>query len=290
MSITPYKKETKLNITNFFEFENKPFLIIVDNDKKIWFKGVDVARILDYADPSDIIYRNVSKKYRIKFVDMKISNSIRYREIHPSTTFIDEPGLYRLIIRSNMPKAEKFTDWVVEEVLPSIRKTGQYSLENEEIEYLIKINEKFLEMMAEKDKLLSKKDEMIEQCVATVNNTQNTLNKVLPHYSPLAKNVDKTNTFVIIEKNKPDEKYQYYAIRIQFGSLQNRLNELKQRYPNFQILLQLDNDPNAVKLYNLMKEEFEGNHFNTNISKNRLIHTIYSIYSDIFKKVKLGQK
>ena len=43
-------------------------------------------------------------------------------------TFINEPGLYRLIMRSNMPKAEDFTDWVCGEVLPSIRKTGKYSL------------------------------------------------------------------------------------------------------------------------------------------------------------------
>ncbi|WP_334310648.1 Bro-N domain-containing protein [Dolichospermum circinale] len=49
--------------------------------------------------------------------------------------FINEPGLYQLVMRSNLPSAEKFQDWVFEEVLPSIRKTGSYGAkENSELE------------------------------------------------------------------------------------------------------------------------------------------------------------
>lgn len=44
-----------------------------------------------------------------------------------SVTFINEPNLYRLIFRSNKPQAQAFADWVYEEVLPSIRKTGAYA-------------------------------------------------------------------------------------------------------------------------------------------------------------------
>ncbi len=42
------------------------------------------------------------------------------------TNFINEPNLYRLIFRSNKPEAQKFANWVYEEVLPQIRKTGKY--------------------------------------------------------------------------------------------------------------------------------------------------------------------
>ncbi|HDL6201811.1 TPA: hypothetical protein PXI00_002517, partial [Mannheimia haemolytica] len=45
-------------------------------------------------------------------------------------TFINEPNLYRLIIKSRKPEAEKFEAWVFEEVLPQIRKTGKYTLQN----------------------------------------------------------------------------------------------------------------------------------------------------------------
>lgn len=45
-----------------------------------------------------------------------------------AVTFINEPNLYRLIFRSNKPQAQAFADWVYDEVLPSIRKTGTYSV------------------------------------------------------------------------------------------------------------------------------------------------------------------
>ena len=44
------------------------------------------------------------------------------------TIFVNEAGLYKLIFRSNKPKAEEFANWVCEEVLPSIRKTGGYGV------------------------------------------------------------------------------------------------------------------------------------------------------------------
>ena len=44
-----------------------------------------------------------------------------------SKIFVDEPNLYRCIFQSRKPEAEKFQDWVTEEVLPEIRKTGSYT-------------------------------------------------------------------------------------------------------------------------------------------------------------------
>ena len=48
--------------------------------------------------------------------------------LDPQTSIIPERDLYRLIIKSKLPSAEKFENWVVSEVLPSIRKTGSYSV------------------------------------------------------------------------------------------------------------------------------------------------------------------
>ena len=44
------------------------------------------------------------------------------------TNFISESGLYTLILRSNKPEAKKFKRWITHEVIPSIRKTGSYSI------------------------------------------------------------------------------------------------------------------------------------------------------------------
>ncbi|KIX29324.1 antirepressor [Mannheimia haemolytica] len=46
------------------------------------------------------------------------------------TSFINEPNLYRIIFRSEKPVAKEFQNWVFEEVLPQIRKTGKYALQN----------------------------------------------------------------------------------------------------------------------------------------------------------------
>ena len=43
--------------------------------------------------------------------------------------FLTESGMYKLVFKSNKPKAEKFTDWVTDEVLPAIRKEGKYEID-----------------------------------------------------------------------------------------------------------------------------------------------------------------
>lgn len=66
---------------------------------------------------------------------------------------IDEPGLYKLIMRSSKPEAERFQDWVTEEVIPQIRATGSYSIENPK--KLIAL------ALVEAQKILAEKDEQL---------------------------------------------------------------------------------------------------------------------------------
>ena len=73
--------------------------------------------------------------------------------------FINEQNLYRLIMRSDKPIAEPFQDWVCEEVLPTIRKTGSYNLPSYQISDPIKRAEKWIEEEKERQKLLEKLEE-----------------------------------------------------------------------------------------------------------------------------------
>ncbi|EGP02427.1 hypothetical protein AAUPMG_12896, partial [Pasteurella multocida subsp. multocida str. Anand1_goat] len=50
-----------------------------------------------------------------------------------SMIYINEPNLYRLIIKSRKPEAEPFETWVFEEVLPQIRKTGKYEVQSQQL-------------------------------------------------------------------------------------------------------------------------------------------------------------
>ena len=80
----------------------------------------DVAKILGYADPAKTISTKVKDKHK-GVTKMVTPGGIQ------SVTILEEPGIYKLVFGSKLPSAEKFQDWVFEEVLPAIRKTGQYN-------------------------------------------------------------------------------------------------------------------------------------------------------------------
>lgn len=84
---------------------------------QVLFCGSDIAQALGYAVPRKALAdhcKGVLKRNTLTNGGMQ------------EMSFIPEPDLYRLVFRSKLPSAEKFTDWVAGEVLPAIRRTGQY--------------------------------------------------------------------------------------------------------------------------------------------------------------------
>lgn len=94
---------------------------IVTEDGEPMFCGVDVAKVLGYKKPSDAITNNC------KFV-ISIFLELTNKGGGTNVKFISESDLYRMIMRSSKPEAERFQDWVVEEVLPAIKRTGKYEI------------------------------------------------------------------------------------------------------------------------------------------------------------------
>ncbi|MCA1971740.1 MAG: Bro-N domain-containing protein [Caenispirillum sp.] len=88
-------------------------------DGEPWFVAKDIADVLGYANPQKAV-RDHCKGARPVGVNESFT-------LDPQTTVIPERDLYRLIMRSKLPAAERFEDWVVGEVLPTIRKTGRYA-------------------------------------------------------------------------------------------------------------------------------------------------------------------
>ena len=103
-----------------FPRTNQKVRVFVDPDGTLWFLAIDVCRELRYSNGPDAIKRHCKKDGIAK---RDIVDTLGKRQ---EATVINEANLYRLIIRSNAPNAEPFQDWVSEEVLPSIRKTGSY--------------------------------------------------------------------------------------------------------------------------------------------------------------------
>ena len=91
-------------------------------DGVAWFAGKDVATALGYRDTKYAVKMHVAKEDRKQWRIPTPSSGLQ------EAIIINESGLYSLVLSSKLPAAQQFKHWVTAEVLPSIRKTGSYSL------------------------------------------------------------------------------------------------------------------------------------------------------------------
>lgn len=96
-----------------FNFNGHDLPVIDVNGRPV-FHGLIVCKLLGYADPSAAL-RKVPHAERAIRPWKDASNPLR------NTTFVNEPGLYRLIFGSHLPGAEEFKTWVFETVIPAYR-------------------------------------------------------------------------------------------------------------------------------------------------------------------------
>ena len=112
-------------------FKNEEFgeirMIMINNEP--WFVGKDVAEILGYVDTNKAISMHVDEDDKL---NDKTASSLGQR----GGWFINESGLYSLILSSKLPTAKKFKRWVTSEVLPTIRKHGAYMTDEKAFDVL----------------------------------------------------------------------------------------------------------------------------------------------------------
>jgi len=98
---------------------------VIDADGEPWFVGKDVAEVLGYSDADKAVRDHCKSLKLFKPADLA---GLGFESPPPrGLNFIPERDVYRLVMRSKLPAAERFEDWVVGTVLPTIRKTGSYS-------------------------------------------------------------------------------------------------------------------------------------------------------------------
>lgn len=112
-------KNNKLQIFNHEQFGEIRTMMMPDG--QVGFVGKDVAKVLGYKNPSNALVAHVDEDDKTSYL-IQVSGS-NYKA---NTTFINESGLYALVLSSKLPKAREFKHWVTSEVLPQIRKTGGY--------------------------------------------------------------------------------------------------------------------------------------------------------------------
>ena len=94
----------QLNITNY----------IIDNNNKIWFNAKNILNILEYRDSKKSLKIFINKNDKLQFKDIILLYKIKY---HPQTTFINEHGLYNLLLKSKMEKAKDISKIITTSLL-----------------------------------------------------------------------------------------------------------------------------------------------------------------------------
>ncbi|WP_040931822.1 phage antirepressor KilAC domain-containing protein, partial [Paenibacillus larvae] len=107
-----------MNQLQVFNFTGKDVRVIM-KDGQPWWLAKDICSVLDHSDVSMAVKRLDE--------DEKLTQTLFVSGQNRNVWFVNEPGLYSLILTSRKPEAKQFKRWVTHEVLPAIRKTGMYA-------------------------------------------------------------------------------------------------------------------------------------------------------------------
>ena len=140
-----------MNEVQLFNFENHEVRSLLINSEP-WFVGRDVAEVLGYKKPENAIANHVDDDDKTTTLIQGIGSNYKSK-----TMIINESGLYCLVLSSKLPSAKKFKRWVTSEVLPALRKTGQYQVKE------LSGSELMAKALIEAQSVLAAKDKQIEE-------------------------------------------------------------------------------------------------------------------------------
>lgn len=134
-----------------------------DVNGDVWFCGMDVCNALGYENGRDAVATHVDRD------DVAKRYAIDSMGRQQQLTFINESGVYSLIFGSKQERAKAFKKWVTSDVLPSIRKTGQYAMSTPsyKIENAIARAQRWIEeqqeaqKLAEENRILNKENKVL---------------------------------------------------------------------------------------------------------------------------------
>lgn len=139
-----------MNEVQLFNFESHEVRSLLLNNEP-WFVGKDVAEALGYSKARNAIATHIDSEDK---KDAPIQGTLGGVQ---EMTVINESGLYSLVLSSKLPSAKKFKRWVTSEVLPALRKTGQYQVKE------LSGSELMAKALIEAQSVLAAKDKQIEQ-------------------------------------------------------------------------------------------------------------------------------
>lgn len=159
-------------------------LKIMISDEKVYFPATACAKVLGYKNPQEAIRSHCKGVRELRTPTAGGNQKMK---------FIPEGDLYRLIIRSNLPAAERFECWVFDEVLPELRKNKSYGLELQQI-------------------VSATVKEMLKEVLPLIENSQNKTkrNRANGKIDRLPMNIRNKVTRMIFEENSTYEEISLY--------------------------------------------------------------------------------
>jgi prophage antirepressor-like protein len=143
--------DTVIDIFNNTLIYNKNKIdFIIDIENNIWFKFISISKLLKYKSPRDALRDLVNKEDK-QFLK-KIKTLVKTND-HPNTIFVNEKGLYSFLIKSRMKNAKDFQLWLINDVLPNLRKYGKYEM-NKKIKLKLKNLNKKIKLLEKNNKVL----------------------------------------------------------------------------------------------------------------------------------------
>lgn len=290
------------DITLSFDDEKKIFINnngkhirIIYKDGEPWFYGKDLCEMLGITarTTKKETLDSLDEEFTIKYKNIKCSeNPNTFKGIQKTEIFVNEAGFYELMASKSSKIGKKFRKWIFGEVLPSLRKHGEY-----------KIKKYYQKEIQTRDKKI---DELINICKK--NNID--INKVVQQNKQIISKMDKIipkvpfnmennqlKQHVIIYKIN-NNNCDFYCMRIQNRNLKKTKKKLTDKYDVVDEFVKLSDEPNPIKFKNelfkylnkkINKFEnfyFECNHnkFSTNVKNIVLKNLIMRCHEKYRKK------
>lgn len=242
------RKKFVIDKTSSFEC----YILVINNSKgkeEFWFKGRDIAEFLEYRRPHKAIIDHVKLKWKSSWLKLKKflkeePTDIPYNwQLH--TIFIAVPGLFALITRSKKPEAEKFTDWICEEILPYMQTKETYISPNISPN---NISNTRLEMMLD---TLQKRD---EQLVSLVNVNTKLCMRMLEDRPKIAIIPEKkTLQHELHVYNNRNYTHEYIFVRAQKRNIPFATKRYDEK-ENYEKIFHKKGIPNGINVLNRIKE------------------------------------
>jgi prophage antirepressor-like protein len=122
--------------------DNEVYIAFHDKTQEPYFHANQVAKLLEYKDYKQALKLNVQKRDMLQLKNIVKNYKSLYKNVQGHTKFLSEPGLYSLILRSKKDNAIKVFDWIVHDVMPSLKKYGKYELNEKDKKHIKKLHNK----------------------------------------------------------------------------------------------------------------------------------------------------